>query len=96
LFSVLSDWNPPCLYYPLGPDEDGQKLYWQAPAPGGPGPFGDENFTIGSWGPSEDVTTFWIDGEGNYSRAVIYPGTGRVDAYWGANVWEFIPFWTKS
>jgi len=67
-----------------------------APAPAGPGPFGTSNYTIGSWGPSLGVTTFWIDDKGNQSDLLTFPGTGNVDAYWGANVWTWTASWNET
>ncbi len=94
LMTVYSDWCPPCLYYPLGPDENDTQLFWMAPAPGGPGPWDDVgNYTVGSWGPSPGVITFWRDEEGNYSQIYEYPGTGQVDDYWKDNIWTFYAIW---
>jgi len=88
------DWCPPCLYYPLGSDEDDTQLFWMAPAPGGPGPWNDTgNYTVGSWGPSSGVKTLWRDEEGNYSSLYEYPGTGEVDEYWRDNIWTFYAIW---
>ena len=91
---VYSDWCPPCLYYPLGSDENDTQLFWMAPAPGGPGPWNDTgNYTVGSWGPSSGVKTLWRDEEGNYSSLYEYPGTGEVDEYWRDNIWTFYAIW---
>lgn len=84
-----SDWNDPCILYPLQTDDLDQKNFWKAPAPLGPGPFGDGNYTIGSWGPGQGISTYWQDSKGNSSGPVVFPGTGRVDGYWGRNIWTF-------
>ena len=52
-----SYWSKPCPNYTLHPGDNGERLYWKAPVPGGPGPFCDGNYTVGSWCPSEGVTT---------------------------------------
>jgi hypothetical protein len=67
-----------------------------APAPGGPGPFQDFNWTIGSWGPSPGVTTYWADQKNDYSKWYEYPGTGKVDDYWKQNVWTWYAFWGQQ
>lgn len=69
--------------------------FWMAPVPGGPGPFQDSNYTVGSWGPSEGVTTFWQDDEANNSTLLTYPGTGRVDEYWQNEIWTWFPSWDE-
>jgi len=66
-----------------------------APEPGGPGPYQDGNYTIGSWGPSDSVTTYWRDQQGDYSEWYDNPGTGQVDDYWKVNVWTFYAFWDE-
>jgi hypothetical protein len=78
---------------PLGSSENGQMNFWMAPAPGGPGPFRTSNYTVGSWGPSEGVTTHWEDNLGHNSSVLAYPGTGRVDQYWGSEIWLWYPNW---
>lgn len=87
------NWTPPCILVPLGSSENDQQNFWMAPAPGGPGPFQDENYTIGSWGPSKGVTTYWVDHEGNKSTPLTYPGVAVMDAYWQNNVWTWWPSW---
>jgi hypothetical protein len=88
-----SNWEAPCLTFCLSPTDNNQQLFWIAPAPGGPGPFQDANWTIGSWGPSQDVTTYWADQKNDYSQWYEYPGTGAVDDYWKQNVWTWYAFW---
>jgi hypothetical protein len=67
--------------------------FWMAPAPGGPGPFQNGNYSVGSWGPSQGVTTYWEDNFENKSTPLTYPGTGRVDAYWQNEIWTWWPSW---
>jgi hypothetical protein len=88
-----SNWEPPCLNFCLGSSQNDQQLFWMAPAPGGPGPYQDSNWTIGSWGPSQGVTTYWVDQKNDYSKWYEYPGTGQVDDYWKQNVWTWYAFW---
>jgi len=87
------DWAPPCLLIPLGSSENGQMNFWMAPAPGGPGPFQTSNYTVGSWGPSVGVTTYWEDNLENKSQPLTYPGTGQVDTYWQNEIWTWYPTW---
>jgi hypothetical protein len=88
-----SNWEAPCLSFCLSPEDNNQQLFWIAPAPGGPGPFQDFNWTIGSWGPSPGVTTYWTDQKNDNSQWYEYPGTGAVDDYWKQNVWTWYAFW---
>lgn len=90
---LFSDWLPPCLLIPLGPSENSTQNFWMAPAPGGPGPFRTSNYTVGSWGPSQGVTTYWVDDLGNRSTDLTWPGTGRVENYWGEEIWTWWPRW---
>jgi hypothetical protein len=93
LLPLCSNWEPPCLNYCLGPSQNNQQLLWIAPAPGGPGPYQDYNWTIGSWGPSNGVTTYWVDQKDNNSTWYQYPGTGQVNDYWKQNIWTWYAFW---
>ncbi|KAK5337101.1 hypothetical protein LTR43_012598, partial [Exophiala xenobiotica] len=65
-----------------------------APAPGGPGPFRNYDYTIGSWTPSEEVLTWWQDNHGNESTVIGWPGIADVAAAgWSDRIWRWWPVW---
>lgn len=84
-----SDWHEPCILHLVESDTLGDETFWMAPAPLGPGPFRNGNYTIGSWGPVQGLVTYWQDSKGNDLGPLAFPGTGRVDAYWGSNIWTW-------
>ncbi|KAI1616085.1 hypothetical protein EDD36DRAFT_122319 [Exophiala viscosa] len=91
------DWGKPCIDVGVQTSGSiGQNLFWMAPAPLGEGPFRTFNYTIGSWGPSAGLFTFWEDHQGNTSTILTYPGSGRVDSYWGPNIWTFTAWAVNS
>ena len=81
------------MTYCLGDSENRSRLQWTE---GGQGPWGDGNYTIGSWGPSSGITTYFIDEQDDESGWYTYPGTGAIDdgnAHWSDNVDAFFVFW---
>ncbi len=90
---VHSFWQPPCLTIELGPSQNRAPQFWNAPAPGGPGPFRNRDYTVRSWLPSPGVLTWWENREGNLSQVLGWPGVARLEIGWEKEIWRWWAVW---
>lgn len=86
-------WQPPCLTIELGPSHNRAPQFWNAPAPGGPGPFRNGDYTVRSWVPSPGVLTWWENREGNLSHVLGWPGAARLEIGWEKDIWRWWAVW---